>query len=87
MTTDDITAVVLFRLVREGTDPTEPVCTVTPRDVVSAVVRRLETRALDLEPADLLAACKEVSAACEHHDCARNLIEIGLDAWEITRTL
>ena len=87
MTHEEITAAIMFRLIQQGTDPTEPVFAVSLRDVISAVVRRHGTASLNLGNDALLAACNEVAAACQHHDPARDLIAIGLDTWAITRTL
>jgi len=43
--------------------------------------------ALSLSADDLELARDEVKAALEHHLDIREYIDIGLDAWEITRKL
>lgn len=61
---------------------------VTIQDIQSAIYRRLGPQATtDLSAEDILLAAEEVKAVLEHHLDIREYIDIGLDAWEITRQL
>ena len=50
-------------------------------------IRRRGHKATELSAEDLELARDEVKAAIEHHLDERDFIEIGLDAWEIVRSL
>ena len=69
------------------TDPSEVIFTVTKQDFLTAIVRRMGHVALSLTTDDLELALDEVKVALEHHLDIREYIDIGLDAWEITRKL
>jgi hypothetical protein len=55
--------------------------------VISAIIRRLGEKALDLSKEDLEMARDEVKAAIDHNLDERDFIEMDLDAWEIVRNL
>jgi hypothetical protein len=67
--------------------PPETIHSITTENIISAIVRRMGEETLELSAEDLELARDEVRAAIEHHDPARDLIEIGLDSWEIVRNL
>ena len=71
----------------EGIDPSEVIYEIKFQSVLAVIVNRLGDEALELSVEDLELARDEVIAAIEHHDPARDLIAIGLDAWEISRNL
>ena len=87
MTHEETLAAVLSQVVQAGADMAAPVCALTLRDVLAAVVRRFGTSALELSTKDLLAARNEVAAACEHHLNEQDCMEIGLEIWAIVRNL
>jgi len=57
----------------------------TPESVLRAIVQRRGADALNLPPEDLQLAMEEVKAAIEHNLDERDYIDMGLDAWEISR--
>jgi hypothetical protein len=59
----------------------------TPESVLKAIVRRLGAEALNLTAEDLQQAMEEVRSVIEHHLDERDYIDMGLDAWELTRNL
>ncbi len=63
----------------------DPIFAVTMQDVLSILSRRLDVSTLSPEELDL--ARQEVKEAIQHHLDIREFIEIGLDAWAITRHL
>ena len=63
----------------------EPIFAVTMNDVIQSLSHRLDVSTLS--PEDLELARQEVQEAIHHHLDIREYIEIGLDSWEITRTL
>ena len=67
--------------------PPEIIHEITTENIISAIVRRMGEKALELSADDLDLAGDEVKAAIEHHLDERDFIEIGLDAWEILRNL
>ena len=67
--------------------PSEVIYEITMETVISAIIRRLGEKALDLSEEDLELARDEVKSAIEHHLDERDFIEMGLDAWEIVRNL
>ena len=69
------------------TYPSDVIYEITMETVISAIVRRMGTEALQLSAKDLELARDEVKAAIEHHLDEREYIDIGLDAWEIVRGL
>ena len=71
----------------EGIDPSEVIYEIKFQSVLAVIVNRLGDEALELTVEDLELARDEVIVAIEHHDPARDLIAIGLDAWEIVRNL
>ena len=58
---------------------------VTTDDVLKVLSRRCDIS--KLSPEDLDLACQEVKAILETELDIREYIDMGLDAWEITRTL
>ena len=67
--------------------PPETIYELTTETVISEIVRRMGEDALELSAEELRIAVQEVRSAIEHHDPARDLIAIGLDAWEIVLNL
>lgn len=67
--------------------PPETIYEITTASILSAIVRRLGEKALSLSAEDLLMARDEVKAIIDHHLDERDYIEVGLNAWEITRNL
>ena len=68
--------------------PPEVIYEVTMDTVISAIVNRLGHEALALSAEDMELARDEVRAAFEHENhLERELIGMGLDAWEIIRNL
>jgi hypothetical protein len=67
--------------------PPEVIHEITTENLISEIVRRIGEDALELSPEDLELAGEEVRVAIEHHLDERDFIEIGLDAWELTRNL
>jgi len=65
--------------------PQEPIHSFTSESVLRAIVQRLGTEALALTPEDIQLAMEEVRAAIEHNLDERDYIDMGLDAWEISR--
>nr|WP_321464592.1 hypothetical protein [uncultured Desulfobulbus sp.] len=65
--------------------PQEAIHSITPESVLRAIVHRLGVEALNLTPEDLQLAMEEVKAAIEHNLDERDYIDMGLDAWEISR--
>jgi len=65
--------------------PKKVIHSFTPESVLRAIVQRLGPEALNLTPEDLQLALEEVKAAIEHNLDERDYIDMGLDAWEISR--
>jgi len=65
--------------------PQDAIHSFTPESVLKAIVQRLGADALNLTPEDLQLAMEEVKAAIEHNLDERDYIDMGLDAWEISR--
>lgn len=66
----------------------EIVYAITTKDILSALTKRLgEDEALKLTEAELNLARDEVRAVIDHNLDVRDYIDMGLDAWEITRNL
>jgi len=68
-------------------DPEEIVYALTAATVLSSIVNRLGEEALSLTTEDLQLAIDEIKAAIDHNLDIGDYIEMGLDAWEITRKL
>ena len=68
-------------------DPTEIIYAVTMQDILSAIERRLGEEVRTLSEDDIRLACDEVKAVMDHNLDIRDYIDMGLDAWEITRHL
>ena len=73
----------LFRLA----DPSEILYSISNKDILSAIVRRMGENVLTLSAEDLQLARDEVKKAICHHLDIREYIDMGLDVWEITRKL
>ena len=67
--------------------PSEVIYEITMETVISAIIRRLGEKALDLSEEDIELARDEVKAAICHNLDELDFIEMGLDAWEIVRNL
>jgi hypothetical protein len=78
---------IVTRLSQIALSPSEIVYAITMQSILSAIVRRLGEDALTLSPEALHQACEEVKDAINHNLDERDYIDMGLDAWEITRTL
>ena len=63
----------------------DPVFAVTTQDILTQLSRRIDLSTLS--PEEIQLAIEEVQEAIQHHLDIREYIEIGLDSWEITRTL
>lgn len=68
-------------------DPEEIVYALTVATVLNSIVNRLGTGALTLTPEDLQLAIDEIKAVIDDQLDIRDYIDMGLDAWEITRNL
>ncbi|MBJ6802068.1 hypothetical protein [Geomonas propionica] len=68
-------------------DPSETVFSITMETILLAITQRLGEKALALNADELLLAREEVRIAIDHHLDEQEYINIGLDTWEITRTL
>ena len=81
-------AEIVSRLSRLIDSPTsEVIHATTMQDILTAIARRMGHDALSLSADDLELAREEVKAALEHHLDIREYIDMGLDAWEISRKL
>ena len=67
--------------------PSEIIYSITMQNVLSALKHRLGEKALDLSAEDLELAIQEIRAAIDHQFDPREYIDMGLDAWMITRFL
>ena len=81
MTSKDIIALLCLKY------PPEVIHEITTENIISEIVRRMGEEALELSAEDLELAREEVKAAIEHHLDERDYIDIGLDAWEILRSI
>lgn len=68
-------------------DTSEAVFSITMETILLAIVQRLGEKALALSVDELLLAREEVRIAINHYLDEREYINIGLDSWEIIRTL
>lgn len=68
-------------------DPGEVVYVVTMRDLLTAIVRRLQEDSLHLTAEDLLLARDEVQAVFGHYLDEHELFNLALDQWELIRNL
>lgn len=68
-------------------DSSAAVFTITMENILLAIVQRLGEKALALSEADLLLAREEVKCAFDHYLDEREYINIGLDTWQVVRTL
>lgn len=83
MTADEIT----MTLSRRIPHPDQVVFTVTMRDILKSIAGNLGEKALSLTVPELLEARDEVQAVIGHHLDERELINLGLEAWKVTRSL
>jgi hypothetical protein len=67
--------------------PPQVIHEITTENIISEIVRRMGEEALTLSALEIRLAVEEVKAAFEHYLQERELIAIGLDAWEIIRNL
>jgi hypothetical protein len=78
---------IVTRLSQIAVSPSEVVYAITMQNVLSEIARRMGEDALELSVEELNQACEEVKDAINHNLDERDYIDMGLDAWEITRTL
>ena len=71
---------IIEDLLRKLTDSAEALLKLSMTDVLSALVRRLGNRALDLSSDELLLAREEALAAIKHHLNLEDSLAIGIDA-------
>jgi len=83
MTQEKITGLMKSRLPQSQ----EPVFVVTMESLITAIVNRMGEQALTLTDIELQQIREEVQAAFSHYLDQREYIDIGLDAWEVVRTL
>ena len=67
--------------------PPQVVYELTTENIITEIVRRKGEEALELSVEDLELARDEVKAAIEHHLDERDYVDIGLDSWEILRSI
>lgn len=84
---EEIVTRLSLQLVDIAANPSELVFAISMQSVLSEIAHRLGEKALTLSVKDLLLARDEVRAAIGHHLDEREFIGIGLDIWEISRTL
>lgn len=84
---DEIVARLSLLLVDIAANSSDNVYVISMQSVLSEIARRLGDDALNLSAQDILLALDEVRAAIAHHLDEREFIAIGLDTWDITRTL
>ena len=68
-------------------NPIEIIYVVTMESVLSAIVKRMGKDALSLTVEEIQLARDGVKVAIEHNLDERDYIDMGLDAWEISRNL
>lgn len=78
----DTNEIIAF-LTRKLPDPSESIFTFTMRDLITAIIRRTGDSAIALGQNDLLLAREELLAVISHY--LDEIIDMGLDAWEIRR--
>jgi hypothetical protein len=78
---------IVNRLSQIASSPTEAIYAITTENVLSALANRMGERALTLTADDLELAIDDVREAIQHNLDHRDYIEMGLDSFEITRTL
>ena len=83
MTTDAITAILSTRL----NHPLEPVYTITRQDLLKVLATQLGSDALLLTDQEIELFQHEVQSAFEHYLDERQLYQLALEQFSITRTL
>ncbi len=78
---------IVTQLFKLTVNPSEILYAITMDTVLSAIATRLGEEALTLSLEDLSLARDEVKVAISHNLDERDYIDMGLDAWEITRSL
>ena len=68
-------------------NPSAVIYAVRISDILSAIESRLGEDSSTLSEEDIRLACSEVQAVIDQELDIRDYIDMGLDAWEITRTL
>lgn len=81
MTPEEIAASMVLKV----PDPPEPVYVVSMSDLLSVIAKRMKEQALNLCATDIMQARDEVRATFSHYLDEREYIDMGLDAWELTR--
>lgn len=87
MSHEEIVTRLSLRMVQIAVSPNEIVYAMSMQSVITEIAKRLGEKALSLSVADLHQARDSVRAAIGHHLDEREFIAIGLDEWEISRTL
>jgi hypothetical protein len=78
---------IVIRLSRIAVSPSEIIYAITMQNVLTEIARRMGEDALELSVKELNQACEEVKIAISHNLNEREYIDMGIDAWEVTRTL
>ena len=68
-------------------NPSAVIYAVRISDILSAIERRLGEGSSTLSEEDIRLACAEVQAVIDQELDIRDYIDMGLDAWEIVRSL
>lgn len=83
MKSDEIVRTLLQKL----PDDSEIVYSVTMRDLLSEIARRLQDESLKLTVDELLLARDELRATFGHYLDERELFDLALDQWDLVRSL
>lgn len=83
MTADEITATLSRRI----PCPDQVVFKVTMQDILKRIAGNLGVKALSLTVPELLEARDEVQAVIGHYLNERDLLNLGLEDWQVTRSL
>lgn len=83
MTADDIAAI----LSRKLPDPHEPIYAVTRLDILKVLASQLGSEALFLTDREINLFREEVQAVFEHYINERELYQIAMEQFQITRSL
>ena len=87
MPLEEIVNKLSLRLVRIAASPSEIVYAISMQDILLAIAKRMGEQSLALNAKDLLLARDEVRVAIAHSLDEREYIQMGLDAWSITKNL
>ena len=78
---------IVTQLSKIADNPAEVINAVTMKDILCQIALRFGEDALNLSENDLQLAREEVKEAINHNLDIREYIDMGIDAWEITRRL